>query len=274
MKTIEHAVARHYGDSDLLPRILAGLAAAGIDLNRLRPDDLSPVDEFHIGGRKATIHALSKMALDEGDHVLDVGCGIGGPARYIASSVGCHVTGIDITPEYISIAKTLTQMTGLSDKVTFHAANALDMPFEPQTFDAAITFHVAMNIPDRAALYGEIARVMKPGATLCLYDVMKMCEDPLIFPMPWAETPKTSHLVSPDDMHGLLEDAGLTVETNEDRIEFAFDFFRQTLAAAKDGPSPLGIHLVMGPTAREKFGNTLANMEAGRIAPILMTARS
>jgi SAM-dependent methyltransferase len=273
MKQIERAVAQHYGNADLLTRILDGLKAVGADLEHLQADDLAPVDEFHIGGRQATVHALEKMALDERQRVLDIGCGIGGATRYIAAAFGCYVTGIDLTADYIAVAQTLTRMTGLNHKAKFYTASALDMPFEPATFDAAITFHVAMNIPDRAALYVEIARVLKPGASLCIYDLMTKGAGPLAFPVPWAETPATSHLVSPEDMHGLLADAGLTVESIQDRTPFALDFFRQSLAAAPASPPPLGLHLVMGPTAREKFTNVLTNIEAGRIAPVLMTAR-
>ena len=153
MHNIESAVAQHYGDTDLLARILAGLEAAGADLNHLQPDDLAPVDEFHIGGRKGTAHAVEAMSLNKDQHVLDIGCGIGGSARYIASQVGCRVTGIDLTPEYITAAKTLTGLTGLDGKVSYEVASALAMPFESKTFDAAITIHVAMNIPERVALY-------------------------------------------------------------------------------------------------------------------------
>ena len=162
MKNIESAVARHYGGADLLARIFSGLDAAGADRNRLRPEDVAPVDEFHIGGREATTHAVAKMSLAAGQHVLDIGCGLGGAARYIAAQFGCKVTGIDLTPEYISVAKTLTELTGLQDKASFEVASALAMPFEDEAFDAAITLHVAMNIPRRAALYAGIVYFTNP----------------------------------------------------------------------------------------------------------------
>ena len=187
MNSLETAVARHYGDADLLSRIFAGLEASGVDLSHLQPDDLSAVEEFHIGGRKATAHAVEKMSLSEGQHVLDVGCGIGGTARYIANQSGCTVTGIDLTPEYIGVAKTLTELTGLDNQISFDVASALSMPFQDEAFDAAITLHVAMNIPERAVLYSEIARVLKPDATLYIFDVMKKNDEDLRFPVPWAE---------------------------------------------------------------------------------------
>ena len=274
MNDIEAAVARHYGDAGLLARIMAGLEASGVDPDSLRPDDLAPVDEFHIGRREATAHAVAKLDLDAGAHVLDVGCGIGGAARYIATQVGCRITGVDLTPEFIATARRLTELTGLDGKIAFECASALDMPFEDGAFDAAITLHVAMNIPERAALYGEIARVMKPGATLCLYDVMKLGEGELAFPVPWAETPATSHLTTADEMRGLLEVAGFDLREVEDRSVFARAFIQDALAAAaaSEGPPPLGTHLILGASAPEMARNVLNNIEAGRIAPILMIA--
>ncbi len=274
MNDIETAVARHYGGEGLLGRIMAGLEASGADLDSLRPDDLAPVDEFHIGGREATAHVVAKLALNAEAHVLDVGCGIGGAARYIATQTGCRVTGIDLTPEFIEVAQRLTELTGLGDKIAFEVGSALDMPFEDGAFDAAITLHVAMNIPERASLYGEIARVMKPAATLCVYDVMKAGAGEPTYPVPWAESPATSHLTSAEEMRELLDAAGFDVGEVEDRSAFARAFFQRALAAAAetDGPPPLGTHLILGASAPEKFRNTLHNIEAGHIAPTLMIA--
>ncbi len=274
MDDIEAAVARHYGSTGLLARIMAGLEASGVDPEHLQPDDLAPVDEFHIGGREATAHAVAKMNLEAGAQVLDVGCGIGGAARYIAAQAGCRVTGIDLTPEFIEVARRLTELTGLDGKIAFECASALDMPFEDGAFDAALTLHVAMNIPERAALYGEIARVVKPGATLCVYDVMKTGEDDLAYPVPWAETPATSHLTSAEEMRGLLDAAGFDFREVEDRSAFARAFFQKALAvaAASEGPPPLGTHLILGASAPEKFRNVMNIIEAGHIAPVQMIA--
>ncbi len=269
----ESAVAAHYGDADLLARIRGGLKAAGLDETALRAEDLAPVDEFHIGGREATVHAVAKMGLNAGMSVLDVGCGIGGAARYLAAEIGCRVSGIDLTPDYIAAAKALTDMTGLSDKIAFETASALDMPFEDAAFHAAITIHVAMNIAARAELYAEIARVLKPGAVFCAYDVMKMNGEDLTFPVPWAETPATSFLATPDDMRGLLDAAGFEVLEVEERRVMAIEFFERRIVPPGTPPPPLGVHLVMGESAPVKFKNTLENLRKGRIAPVVMIAR-
>jgi ubiquinone/menaquinone biosynthesis C-methylase UbiE len=213
------------------------------------------------------------MALRKDLHVLDVGCGIGGAARYIATHAGCAVTGIDLTPEYISIARALTDLTELNDRIDFEVCNALAMPFWEETFDAAITLHAAMNIEKRGALYREIARVLKPGAIFCLFDVMKKNDEKLDFPVPWAASADTSHLTTPEQMCSHLEDAGFDILEIVDRTEFALEFFRENMAAAQKGPQPLSIHLVMGASASEKLGNVKSNIESGRIAPVQMIAK-
>lgn len=268
----EGAVARHYGKAGLLARIDAGLNAMGVDLDHLTIDDLAPVDEFHVGGRKATDHALDALAPRTGQRILDVGCGIGGTARYMAVESGCRVAGIDLTPEFIAVARTLSARLGLSEMLAFEIASALAMPFEDAAFDAATSFHVAMNIAERDRLYGEIARVMRPGATLCIYDVMKTGPGEILYLVPWAETAATSHVTSPEEMQALLGEAGFEIGEIENQRDFALQFFRRRLGAVGDAPPPLGLHLVMGDNWKHKFKNTLGNIEAGRIAPVLMIA--
>lgn len=270
---LEQAVARHYATADVTKPILDGLKSAGVDIDGLKLEDLAPVDEFHIGGRAASEYVLAKLALAPEHHVLDIGCGIGGTARFMAKSYGCRVTGIDLTPEFIETARSLSERTGLADRVAFEVASALDLPFDDAAFDAAITFHVAMNIRDRPKLYAEAARVLKPGTQFCIYDVMRGKTGALRFPTPWAETAETSHLTSPEEMQDLLAEAGFTVDEVEDRSEAGIAFFRQRLAAATGGPPPIGLHLLMGPTAREKFSNLLQSLEAGAVAPVVMIAR-
>lgn len=272
---LEDAVARHYQHADLTERILKAVAAAGIDPERMAPEQLAPVDEFHIGGRAATAHAVARMRLAPHHHVLDVGCGLGGATRYMAASVGCRVTGIDLSADYIAAAQELTRRTGLSGRVDYRVASALAMPFAKGAFDAAITLHAAMNIADRAGLYREIARVLKPGAVLCVYDVMQGAGDALKFPVPWAETAATSHLVTPQQMQALLDATGFDIVEIEDRTAFARDVFQRSLSkAAAGGVPPLGLHIVMGANAREKQHNMLAAIESGAIAPMMMVARS
>lgn len=274
MDDLEDAVARHYGASNLGATILGALAAAGLNPEHLKPADLAPVDEFHIGGRAATVYVLDKLDLTAGSHVLDVGCGIGGATRYMADTLGCRVAGIDLTPEYIEVARMLAERTGLSEAIEYKVASALDLPFGNGAFDAVITLHVAMNIKDRARLYREMARVLRSGGELAVYDVMQGPGAGLTFPVPWAQTPATSHLETPEGMAALLGDAGFDVVETEDRTDYGIAFFRQRLAAMAGGQPPaLGLHHLMGADARAKFRNMLAGLEARAIAPVVMIAR-
>jgi len=268
----EETVRSHYSVSGLTENILSGLRKEGKDLDSITTADLSVVDEFHIAGHEATQFLISRMRFKHTDHVLDIGSGIGGTARTIAVSAGCRVSGIDLTPDYVETAKALSQLTRLDQQVSFKVANALQLPFEDEMFDAAVTLHVAMNIKDRDSLYREIYRVLKPGARLGIYDVMKKSDDPLDFPVPWAENDQSSFLATPEQMHNYLQNAGFDNIETEDRSEFARDYFNRRIAAASGNRSALGPHLIMGDSARLKFKNMQSNLNAGRISPVLMIA--
>ncbi len=271
MGDIEVDVAKHYSNAQLLSRILKGLEATGLAPDYLQATDLAPVEEFHTGGRVATQYAIDKMSLNAQQHVLDVGCGIGGAVRHIASQVSCRVTGIDLMPEYIETAKVLSELTGFDDRVKFKVASALNMPFENSGIDAAISLHVAMNIFDRTRLYSEIARVLKPGAIFCLFDMMKKGSHAVRYPVPWAQSTQTSYLRTADETFELLDNAGFYIDEVEDRSAFAEDFFKQHILAESE--ASLGIHLLMGENAVEKLKNVLWNLENGRIVPVQMVAR-
>jgi MPBQ/MSBQ methyltransferase len=271
---LENAVAAHYSRKGLLDAILAGLEATGGDPADPAPEKLAPVDEFHTAGRIMTLKALGMTPIAAGMHVLDAGCGIGGTARVLAKEHGCRVTGVDLTPDYVEVAEALTRRMKLDGACAFHTGSVLAMPYSDGAFDAAVTFHVAMNISDRAGFYGELARVLRPGAPLCVFDVMTGPAPGMVYPVPWAETSATSFLKTPEETRDLLSGAGFKVDKEESEHDFAFHFFRKALArAAKaDGPPPLGLHLLTGRNSPEKFGNYLRALEAGQIDPVIMVA--
>ena len=271
----ETAVTDHYRVNDLGKIILDALQASGVNLDTLSPVDLAPIDEFHIGGRAATQYVIGMMELPRGATVLDVGSGLGGVARYLAAECGCRATGIDLTAEYVRVGKMLTERTGLSDKVDLHIGSALDLPWAEATFDAAVTFHVAMNIADRPRLYAEVARVIRPGGMFAIYDVMKGTKEGMLFPLPWARTAATSFLVTPNAMRKLLEEAGFEIVHEEDRREIALEHHRNRLAklSAADGPPPLGLHLLLGQTASLKSRNMVNMLEANQITLGAILAR-
>ncbi len=274
MTPIEQDVVRHWTHGSLEEAIRNGLIAAGLSLERLQPDDLAPVDEFHMGGRDATVHLAEGLGLKEGMSVLDIGSGIGGPARFFASRYGCRVTGIDVTPEYVQVAGSLTAMVGLTDRVTFRIGSATALPFDAESFDAATLIHVSMNIADKEKLCAEVARAVKPQAVFGLYEVMRTADGDLSYPVPWAETPALSILATPLAYRQALERNGFEVMAEENRRDFALDFFhRVRKRISESGLPPLGIHLHMGPSAAEKIANMVVNLERGLIAPVEMICR-
>jgi MPBQ/MSBQ methyltransferase len=271
----ETAVADHYNVAGLMKRITDTLERAGVDPEAPNPLDLAPVDEFHMGGRAATAHVAELMNLAPDARVLDVGSGLGGPARFLAAECGCFVSGIDITPEFVSVARMLSERTGLATRVEFRLGSALDLPWPDATFDGALTFHAAMNISDRPRLYSEVARVVRFGSIFAIYDVMKGPEEGMVFPVPWAETADTSFLVTPLEMETLLGDAGFDIIRREDRSELALRHHRMRIAelSAADGPPALGIHLLTGDTAALKSSNMIAMLEANQITLGIIIAR-
>jgi SAM-dependent methyltransferase len=270
-----NSVERHYARGGLIRAITDGLVALGKTPRSVTVDDLAPVDEFHIGGRQATEELAKQLALSKGAHVLDVGSGLGGAARFVAGRYGCRVTGIDLTADYVEAARVLSEWTGVGERLTFHHGSALATPFADAEFDAAYMLHVGMNVPDKPALFREVARVLKAAGTFGIYDVMRTGATAVAFPVPWAATPDTSAVASPETYKTALRASGFEILAEHDRRDFAIGFFRALRArmAQTGGPPPLGLHLVMGPDAAVKIGNMIANIEAGSIAPVELIAR-
>lgn len=269
-----HAVAAHYTRPDLLQTILAALEKAGKDPGALEPEDLAPMDEFHIRGREATLELAREAGLGPGTRVLDVGSGIGGPSRCLARTFGCQVEGVDLTEELCRVAQELAARTGLAGAVHYRQGDACALPFEDASFDAVWTQHVAMNIADKPRLYGEMARVLRPGGTLAIYDVLAAGPGPIHLPVPWAREAGTSHLATAEDMQALLGAAGCKVRSWKDTTPEALRWHAALMARA-DGqvaPPPLGLHLMLGPEFPRMVGNLGRNLAEGRIATVQILA--
>lgn len=268
-------VTAHYRVPHLLETIRAGLAALGKTPETVTVEDLAPIEEFHIGGRPATKEVLDRLALRPGSQVLDIGCGIGGPARFAASAYGVRVCGIDLTADYVEIGQTLSQWVGLAEQVSLRQASATSLPFTQGTFDAAYMLHVGMNIAEKEALAREAARVLKPGCLFAIFDVMRLNDEPLKFPVPWAAHAGLSSVDTPNVYKEALQLAGFDVVAERNRRDFAIAFFENLLAKqqAAGGPPALGLHQVMGGDAKVKMANLLENLKAGRLGPCEIIAR-
>ena len=222
----DSVIARHYGHGALEQAIFSALAASGKDLSALSADDLAPVDEFHIGGRQATAELAALAGFAPGTRLLDIGCGLGGASRFFARRLGCRVTGIDVTEDYVRVARELAARVGFADEVSYETASALALPFAPETFDGAAMLHVGMNIADKQKAFGEARRVLRSGGVFAIYDVMGDTEG-LAFPVPWASSAEASFVAGAATYRRLLSQAGFVVEKERSRAEVALDFFRK-----------------------------------------------
>lgn len=269
-------VASHYtGEGKLANRIANALKAAGKNLDALTTANLATIDEFHIRGRPATLELAEKMSIDTASRVLDIGSGLGGPARTLAETYGCHVTGIDLTPEFCDTATTLSKWVGLGDRVTFIQGDATALPFDAGLFDAAMTIHVAMNIPAKDQMYAEAKRILKPGGMFVVYDILQGEGGHVLFPVPWARTPEISHLATPAEMRALLTAAGFEITTEIDSTEESHGWFaamRERIA--KQGTPPLTFREFLGDDFRDMTQNQVTNLTERRIRTVTFVCRA
>ncbi len=271
---VNEAIQTHYGRQGVGSVILAALEKAGKDLDHLTPEDLAPVDEFHIRGRAATLELARAAGLDAHKRVLDVGSGLGGTSRCLAREFGCRVTGIDLTEEYCRAAAMLSAKVGLADLVDYRQGDATNLPFDDASFDVVWTEHVAMNIPDKRQLYKEMHRVLRPGGTLAIYDILAGPSSAVLFPVPWARTPDTSFLVQPSELRKLLEDAGFTISDWSDTTEAARAWFVSLAEKIRvEGFPPIGFHLLLGDEFKAMAQNQGRNLQEGRIVLGQVVAR-
>lgn len=272
---MKSAVEKHYDIDDLASKIAHSLLAAGKDIERLTTSDLAPIDEFHIRGRKATLELAGKMEIGPGSHVLDIGSGLGGPARILAEVHGCRVTGIDLSTVFCDTARQLSQWVGLSDKVSFSQGDATALAYETHSFDAAMTLHVAMNIAAKDTLYADVRRVLKPGRIFAIYDILQGEGGEVVYPVPWARDASINHLATPVEMRELLKGAGFKIEAEVDSTGAGEAWFKQA-AIKMTGSSapPVGLRQFMGADAPQMTMNQVRNLTERRIRTVTYICRS
>jgi ubiquinone/menaquinone biosynthesis C-methylase UbiE len=267
----EVKVAEHYTRGRLEESVLQGVKRAGKTPENLVIEDFAGLDQFHVGGLEATRELASQMNLRPGLRLLDVGCGIGGPARYFAGERGCQVTGIDVTEEFVEVAKRLTKMLKLEGLVEFQKASALNLPFELETFDRASMIHVGMNIADKAGLFREVRRVLKSGGLFAVFDVVRTADGPIRYPVPWALDDETSFVADLKNYRDAMESAGFRVDHVLSQKTSAVEATKRAMARmAQDGPPVLGLQLLMGEKTQLMVANVLVMMQDGLLEPVEM----
>lgn len=262
MADVLDGVRNHYRASGLTERLKAALAGFGPEDRRLTPQELGLLDQFHTRGLAATAELAQLAGISAPASVLDVGSGVGGPARFLAATYGCRVTGVDLSEPFVEAARYLTERTGQSGQVSFLTGSALELPFTDGHFDVVMLQHVAMNVSDRAALYHEIRRVLKTGGKFATFDVVLNTGDPQ-YPLPWARTPETSFLLSAAGTRDSIESAGFRTLVSQDDTEAAKAWAAQ-LRASGPPPSP-NLGVVMGPDFAELAANLGRNLMQGRL---------
>ena len=244
---------------------MEALAAAGKDIDGLAPSDLAPFENLHIRGRAATRDLARLAGLRQGDRVLHVGCGIGGPARTLAVEYGCHVTGVDIAESYAEAGRMLNERVGVSETVSLHVGNALNLSYGDASIDVVWMQHVSMYVSDKTPLYHEVRRVLRPGGKLAMHEIVAGSVSPPHYPTPWASDPSTSFLVSPDRMREtLIKCAFAPVEWRDD-TPASIEWARKPVEYRGSAGLPEALDALHGPDYRERIENVRRNLIEERI---------
>lgn len=273
--SITARIQENYTVDSMADKIEQALMKAGFAPDVLVPwSDLVAFDQFHVRGLEATKELAAELGLQPGQAVLDVGSGLGGPARFLAGVHGLRVTGIDLTPSFVEISAYLSQRAGLSAKLTFQQGDATELPFDDGSFDAVWTQHVAMNIADKAKLYRGIYRVLKPGGRFALYDPIQGSEQPIFYPTPWARDAGTSFVAAETELLDLLAGAGFAQIEAVDKTPIAIEWFQRQRAQleANQAPHPLSPAAILGPELGPAIANFGRNIREGRIRLLQVTA--
>ena len=273
--TTPSEVSAHYTSGELLARLEARLREDGVDPARPTLEALAPYDHFHGRGIEATEDMAGRLEVSETDHVLDVGSGLGGPARYFARRFGCRVSGIDLTAEFCDVARHLNARLGLEGRVSFEPGDALAMPFGDAAFDGAYSMNVSMNIADKRALHREIHRVLEPGGWLVLSEVVQGPGGEPAYPEPWARTAATSFLATSDETRASLAASGFTIESERDTTEAALAYGARARAAVEAGGKPphRAVSLILGGLAEEAVANSGRALRERRAVPVELICR-
>jgi SAM-dependent methyltransferase len=263
------AIADHWGRGDVYGLIVSALARASKPLEGLTVEDLAPIDHFHARGYPATVELADRLPIRPDAHILDIGCGLGGPARYIAQRFRCRVSGLDITQPFVEAANKLTALLRMGEQVQVQLGDGQLLPYADACFDGAYAQHVTMNVADRPRFFAEAYRVLRPGAFFALTEHGLGPRGQPHHPVPWSEDGSGAYLISPQETRARLEEAGFRAIDIEETGAKYLAGYKMAIQRATEGKlPPLGIHLLMGDTAAQKTMNAARNIEESRTRPI------
>jgi SAM-dependent methyltransferase len=261
-------IARQYGSPHLADKLLASLQNEGKNVERLARDDLKTFEEFHLRGRRATRELAHLAGIGAHMQVLDLGCGVGGPARSLAAEFGCQVVGLDLSFEYCRATAVLSARLGMGKQIKVVHGNALQLPFQGAAFHLVWSQHTLMNVPAKVSLFEEVQRVLRPGGRLAFYEVLVGSGAALDFPLPWADSWKLSFL---PDAEGMLHDlaaCGFSIESWQDVTDEVLEWGKRAMATDPGRAAPLGLDLVIGADHARKTANLLAALGDGRVVVV------
>ncbi len=268
------SLSDHWGKDDLYEKIISALVESGKSLETLSIDDLSPVDHFHARGYPATVELADQLPINSGDQLVDIGCGIGGPARYLANRFDCYVSGIDITESFIDVANKLTVLLGLEHKVKIELGDGNHLPYQDQTFNGAYAQHVTMNVADRTRFFSEAFRVLKPSGFFALSEhglgPMKNPHHPL----PWSADGGNEYLITPEETNRLLTETGFTdIQIENTGSKYLIAYQRAIELADQDKLPTLGVHILLGKSSPDITKNAARNIKENRTCPIQLICK-
>ena len=253
---------------NLKERIDNALNQSGLNKRSLKIEDLHPIDQYHARGIAATKELAEKIDIKENQSIIDVGCGLAGPARYFADKFKCNVYGVDITPAFIEAGKDFNKRTNMDDKVHLQVSDGNTLPFHNDKFDGAISQHVTMNIENRESFFKEIFRVLKKDMFFAFSEHGLGPKENPIFPLPWADNEDMSFLIKPDLTIELLKKIGfkniLFLETGKKYVEG----YEKYLKSKRTSDIPtLGMHVIGGQTMFERQKNSMLSIKEERTLP-------